>query len=69
MRSAVGQYHGKSFKVAFPDKWLVVVSGSHLLDELRRRPDSELSFAEGVEEVWNAVSCPAHAHSLTCYPS
>ena len=53
------QYYGTSFKVAFPDKWLVVVSGSEMLDELRRRPDDELSFLEGAEEVRNTVSCPA----------
>ncbi|KAM5535874.1 hypothetical protein V8D89_010492 [Ganoderma adspersum] len=45
------KYYGTSFKVAFLDKWLVVVSGSEMLDELRRRPDDEMSFLEGAEET------------------
>ena len=30
---------------------MVVVSGHKLVDDLRKRPDDELSFMEGVEEV------------------
>ncbi|PIL31339.1 cytochrome P450 [Ganoderma sinense ZZ0214-1] len=45
------KYYGTSFKVAFLDKWLVVVSGAEMLDELRRRPDEEVSFLEGAEET------------------
>lgn len=30
---------------------MVIVSGSKMVDELRKRPDDELSFIEGVEEV------------------
>ena len=39
------------FKVALLDQWTVVVSGPKLVDELRKRPDEELSFMEGTEEV------------------
>ena len=39
------------FKVALLDQWLVVVSGPKMVDELRRRPDEELSFMEGIEDV------------------
>ena len=45
------QYHGSTFKVALFDQWLVVVCGSNMVDELMRRPDSEVSFLEGIEEV------------------
>ena len=41
------------FKVALLDQWLVVVSGPKMVDELRRRPDEELSFMEGIEDVGN----------------
>ena len=58
------QYYGTSFKVAYLDKWLVVVSGPEMLDELRRRPDEEVSFLEGAEEVRNAIICLSLAHSL-----
>ena len=38
------------FKVAQFNGWIVVVNGSKLVDEVRKRPD-ELSFDEGMEEV------------------
>ncbi|KAI9060502.1 cytochrome P450 [Trametes sanguinea] len=44
-------YHGSVFKVAMMDQWLVVVSGPELVDELRKRPDNELSFHEGIGEI------------------
>ncbi|KAI1787506.1 cytochrome P450 [Ganoderma leucocontextum] len=45
------KYHGSTFKIALFDRWLVVVSGSKMVDELRSRPDSEVSFLEGIEEI------------------
>ncbi|KAI1793082.1 cytochrome P450 [Ganoderma leucocontextum] len=45
------KYYGSAFKVAFLDKWVVVLSGPKMLDELRRRPDHEVSFLEGAEET------------------
>ncbi|TBU62546.1 cytochrome P450 [Dichomitus squalens] len=45
------KYYGSAFKVALIDQWLVIVSGPKMVDELRRRPDNELSFDEGVEDV------------------
>ena len=31
--------------------WLVVVSGSKMVDDIRRRPDEEVNFIDGSEEV------------------
>ncbi|KAI1793056.1 cytochrome P450 [Ganoderma leucocontextum] len=45
------KYHGSVFKVALLQHWMVVVSGPKMVDELRRRPDDELSFTEGTEEI------------------
>ena len=47
------QYQGSTFKIALFDQWLVVVSGTNMVDELMRRPDHEVSFLEGIEEVRN----------------
>ncbi|KAH9921475.1 cytochrome P450 [Epithele typhae] len=44
------KYYGSAFKVASLDGWNVVVSGPKLVDELRKRPDDELSFLEATEE-------------------
>ena len=45
------QYQGSTFKIALFDQWLVVVCGTSMVDELMRRPDHEVSFLEGIEEV------------------
>ena len=41
------QYHGSAFRIALPDRWLVIVSGTKLIEQLVRRPESELSSMEG----------------------
>ena len=46
----VEQYRGSVFKVSRFNGWNVVVNGSKLVDELRKRSD-ELSFDQGIEEV------------------
>ncbi|KAI1792290.1 cytochrome P450 [Ganoderma leucocontextum] len=45
------KYHGSTFKIPLFDQWLVVVAGSNMVDELMKRPDNEVSFLEGIEEV------------------
>ena len=32
------------------DQWMVVVSGSKMVEDIRKRPDEEVSFIEGAEE-------------------
>lgn len=36
------------------DQWMVIVSGSKMVDDLRKRPDDEVSFIEGAEESLNS---------------
>ena len=45
------QFHGSAFKVALMDQWLVLVSGSKLVDEVIKHAEEQLSFIEGVEDV------------------
>lgn len=45
------QHKGKVFKVAFTDRWLVVVTGKKLVDELQRLPDDVVSFVEAAGDV------------------
>jgi hypothetical protein len=33
------------------DRWVVLVSGAHPVEELRRAPDDVLSFLEAIREV------------------
>jgi hypothetical protein len=46
------RYHGNAFKYAAPDRWMVIVSGTELVEELRRAADDELSFMEATGEVY-----------------
>ncbi|KAI8990628.1 cytochrome P450 [Trametes punicea] len=45
------KYYGSVFKVPLFDKWVVVASGPEMVKDIRRRPDDELSFSEGVDDT------------------
>ncbi|KAH9849240.1 cytochrome P450 [Lenzites betulinus] len=45
------KYPGKPFKVAMWDRWVVFISGRDLIEDVRRRPDAEMSFSESVEDT------------------
>ena len=68
MLLTIPQFHGKAFKIALLDQWTVVVSGPKMVDELRKRPDEELSFIEGTEEV-RSLRLLVMPHILTPAPS
>ena len=44
------QYHGSVFKVATLDHWLVVASGLDMIEDIRKRPDDQMSFSHAIEE-------------------
>ncbi|PCH34274.1 cytochrome P450 [Wolfiporia cocos MD-104 SS10] len=41
----------KVFKVAMLDRWIVVVSGAKMNEELRRLPDEAMSFIDAADEI------------------
>ena len=45
------QYKGRAFKVANFNRWLVIVSGPNLIDDVRKAADHELSFLDAANEV------------------
>ncbi|EPQ60474.1 cytochrome P450 [Gloeophyllum trabeum ATCC 11539] len=45
------KYKGRAFKVANIDRWMVIVSGPKLIDEVRRAPDDVLSFTEATNDM------------------
>ncbi|KAI0334069.1 cytochrome P450 [Cubamyces sp. BRFM 1775] len=49
------KYYGSAFKIAMFDTWMVYVSGPELIDEMKRRPDDELSFHEGADETLQTI--------------
>ncbi|EKM60640.1 uncharacterized protein PHACADRAFT_246674 [Phanerochaete carnosa HHB-10118-sp] len=44
------KYKGRPFKVANFNRWLVIVSGPQLVDDIRKAADHELSFEEAAHE-------------------
>ena len=57
LHSRCSQFYGGVFKVAFFDRWLVVISGRKLIEDLRKRPDDEVSFTEAIEDVRVPLWC------------
>ncbi|PIL31340.1 cytochrome P450 [Ganoderma sinense ZZ0214-1] len=51
MTQGYKKYYGTPFKVAHLDKWVVVVSGQKLIDELWRAPDAKLSTLAGIQDT------------------
>nr|VWP00087.1 Uncharacterized protein [Ganoderma boninense] len=45
------QYPTSAFKVATFDRWLVVICGREMVEELRKRPEEELSVALGIIDI------------------
>ncbi|KAJ7634631.1 cytochrome P450 [Roridomyces roridus] len=45
------KYPGRAFKVALNERWLVVISGRALLDDLNRAPDAVLSTDHGTKSL------------------
>ncbi|KIP02162.1 hypothetical protein PHLGIDRAFT_32288 [Phlebiopsis gigantea 11061_1 CR5-6] len=46
LQKGYDKYKGKVFKVALLDRWLVVINGKTLVDELQKMPDDKVSFME-----------------------
>ncbi|KAJ3488343.1 hypothetical protein NLI96_g2934 [Meripilus lineatus] len=45
------KYKGDIFKIPLIDRWLVVVSGPELIEELRKMPDDKMSFIEAATDL------------------
>ncbi|TBU45343.1 cytochrome P450 [Dichomitus squalens] len=44
-------YYGSVFKIALLDRWMVIFSGPKMVEDIRRRPEDELSFTEAVQTI------------------
>ncbi|KZT30762.1 cytochrome P450 [Neolentinus lepideus HHB14362 ss-1] len=51
VQQGYSRYRGGVFKIARPDRWLVVVTGSKLMEEFRTAPDDVLSFVEATNDT------------------
>ncbi|KAH9918497.1 cytochrome P450 [Fomitopsis serialis] len=48
------KYRGSVFRVPLMDRWLVVVSGAAMNEELRKLPDDQMSFLDAAEDLLQA---------------
>ncbi|KAJ7580060.1 cytochrome P450 [Mycena floridula] len=46
------KYPGRVFRVPLLDKWMLVVSGEDLINDVRTAPDDKLSILESGAEIW-----------------
>ncbi|KAI1789139.1 cytochrome P450 [Ganoderma leucocontextum] len=45
------KHYGSAFKIPLLDRWMVIVSGPKMVEDIRRRPEDELSFTATVETL------------------
>lgn len=57
----VWQYKGGAFKVAMLDRWMVLLSGNALVDELRKLPEDEMSFRQAFNQVYFTLCHTSYA--------
>ena len=48
------QFRPGIFKIATFNRWIVVVCGTKFVEELRKAPDTDVSYEEAVNEVSRA---------------
>ena len=48
---STAKYHDLIFQVPTIDRWIVILNGSQFIEEIKRLPDSTLSFLDTVNEV------------------
>ena len=59
------QHYDSVFKVAMLDRWMVVACGPALINDIKARPESELSAREGAGIVRSPLSNWSYVPSLT----
>ena len=50
------QYFGTPFKIPFLGGWMVIVTSPDAIDDMRTRPDSDLSALEAQREVTESLT-------------
>ena len=51
MQEGYDKYKGQMFKVANLNYWLIIVSGPHLVEQVRQAPEDVLSFSGHINDV------------------
>ncbi|KAG5715861.1 Ent-kaurene oxidase, partial [Termitomyces sp. T112] len=51
IQEGYNKYRGAAFKIPDVSKWIVVVSGRQMVDELRKAPDDYINFREAAVEM------------------
>ncbi|KZT73242.1 cytochrome P450 [Daedalea quercina L-15889] len=54
LQEGYSKYRGSVFRVPLLDRWVVVVSGAAMNEQLRKYPDDQMSFIDAAEELVQA---------------
>ncbi|KAK0448919.1 cytochrome P450 [Desarmillaria tabescens] len=58
-------HYGGVFKIPFPDKWMVVVTGNEKMNDIRKASDEQLSFADASIDARNFQMDHTVGHRLS----
>nr|VWO97080.1 Uncharacterized protein [Ganoderma boninense] len=51
LQEGYNKHYNSAFKIALLDQWVVLLTGKQLIEDLRKRPESELSLSESIEDI------------------
>ncbi|CCL98903.1 uncharacterized protein FIBRA_00910 [Fibroporia radiculosa] len=51
LQEGYSKYKGSAFRIAMLDRWIVIVCGAEMNEELRKFPDDQMSFINAAEEL------------------
>ncbi|KAK7686504.1 hypothetical protein QCA50_010102 [Cerrena zonata] len=57
LNEGYAKYKGGVFKIARADRWLVIVTGRRLIDEVRMMPEDKMSFRDAVDDFFPLRYC------------
>jgi hypothetical protein len=45
------QYNGKAFKISMTSRWMIVVTGPDMIEDIRKADDDKMSFRDANADV------------------
>jgi hypothetical protein len=52
------QYYGKAFKIPMISKWMIVVSGPEMIEDIRKADSDKMSFRDANADVFFLLLTP-----------
>ncbi|KAF8807759.1 cytochrome P450 [Phlegmacium glaucopus] len=58
------KYHPGIFKIAILDRWIIVVTGTGFIEDIRKAPEDELSFISATNELAHSINYLGQNHPV-----